>query len=255
MNKGSEFIRLMGKHVVVLTGIRIDRRERKKRQFAYSGFVIKIREEWFWVTAGHCLKQLRRWIRKTRFHLSSICFADFFGPKAKSLDLIPFDIKTAELFSLDQMEVGLDFGMVHLDETYRIEFEANGVTPITRMHWIEPSKFEFETFKMLGFPKHLTTDGAIQPVLLTVEQVDPIEYDQPNSWFAGLISVGKDQISDLDGMSGGPIFGFTKQQDGSWGYQAIAIQSCWDARKRVAFGCRLSLFAEAARNEIVSSGG
>ena len=154
MSKKREFIRYMSRHLVALTGKRINKRKKAATYFVYSGFVIKIRDEWFWATAGHCVKQLNRWISAKRIQLSHVCFADFFGPNATSSDQIPFEL-ASESFSLDRKEYGLDFGLIHLTMECRKDLEVNGIEPITRKHWIEPNKFEFETFKMLGRPNHL----------------------------------------------------------------------------------------------------
>jgi hypothetical protein len=45
-------------------------------------------------------------------------------------------------------------------------------------------------------------------------------------------------------MSGGPIFGFRRNEDGRLSYHVVALQSWWDEDKRIVFGCSVPFFAE-----------
>jgi hypothetical protein len=49
-------------------------------------------------------------------------------------------------------------------------------------------------------------------------------------------------------MSGGPIFGFKKTEEGLK-YWIVAIQSWWDKKRRITFGCRVPTFARLLANE------
>jgi hypothetical protein len=112
----------------------------------------------------------------------------------------------------------------------------------------------FEHYKMLGVPTHLCQfsispggefSGGIQTVMIALERIDPssIPNPLPDGWFVGRL-YPEVKIDDIAGMSGGPIYGFRKNDDGQWVYHVVALQSRWRKTSRVIFGCPVPLFAE-----------
>jgi len=51
-------------------------------------------------------------------------------------------------------------------------------------------------------------------------------------------------IKDISGMSGGPICGFRRDDEGRWRFYIVALQSRWRRDSRITFGCHLAPFAE-----------
>jgi len=65
-----------------------------------------------------------------------------------------------------------------------------------------------------------------------------------DAWFVRQIDLGA-EISDIKGMSGGPIFGFHKHDDGKLTNHVVALQSRWWDQSQIVFGCSTPYFAEA----------
>src|SRR5438876_9761727 len=82
------FLRLLGRHVVSLSGtmVRLDENGKETGNphfFACSGFVVSLREVWLLVTAGHILKRLEVGLRNKEIALKTCGLADYFGSEAK----------------------------------------------------------------------------------------------------------------------------------------------------------------------------
>jgi len=221
----------------------------------FSGFVLELREEWFWVTAGHCLKELDTRIRKGQLRINGGGFVDSFGHEAMHTYMVPFTYDVECGFYVDDESLGLDFGLIRLDGNKRKLLRANKVIPVCRFNWLQQATLTFDMFKMLGIPEdRVVSEGAMNegrptlvgPVMFNVEPIDPDGIENPPRavWFIGRIHP-EAEISTLKGMSGGPIYGFRRDSEGRWSYHVVALQSSWRPHTRTVFGCSLPLFAEA----------
>lgn len=65
-------------------------------------------------------------------------------------------------------------------------------------------------------------------------------------WFIGKVNIP----FSLEGMSGGPIYGFEKNKDGKWEYRLVALQSRWFATPQVLYGCPISPVMSVIEDEI-----
>ena len=70
-----------------------------------------------------------------------------------------------------------------------------------------------------------------------------------NQFYAKLHDDEDGIVVDINGMSGGPIFGL-KYVDGKLKYQVIGVQSGWYQSKRIITACPFSSFGQALRNLI-----
>ncbi len=92
-----DFLAFMSRHLVVLVA-QYETFDDEGRSFhhgviVYSGFVLSLHNRWFWVTAGHCLrnkcaiaedeKGLDDLLAAGRIKLISTGFADYFGLEAE----------------------------------------------------------------------------------------------------------------------------------------------------------------------------
>jgi hypothetical protein len=57
-------------------------------------------------------------------------------------------------------------------------------------------------------------------------------------------------LPSIVGMSGGPIFGFKKGEDGLLRYWIVAVQSRWRESARIIFGCPVRTFATLVEQEL-----
>jgi hypothetical protein len=253
------FKRFMSRHLVALVGdytsFNTDGSELHRGMFAITGFVIEFVDRWFWVTAGHRLQdELDGPIRNGYLKIQNTAFADYFGIDAQNYNTLCYTYEPECGFYIDDSEEGLDFGLIAIPDLYRTAMEKNGILAISRSHWTNQPEADFTHYKMLGLPAHLKEDSerTIVVAMIAVEALPPEEWQQYSEdvRFIGRIPADV-QITNIEGMSGGPIFGFRQLPDGQWSYHIVALQSRWIASKRVIFGCSLPRFAEAVHDSFV----
>lgn len=259
------FMKFMGRHLVVLTGLYESYDDNGKLfhtgLFAFSGFVLNLHDRFFWVTAGHCFDdKFDKPIRAGTLKILECGFADYFGDKVINAHKIPYSYEPGCAFYIDNESMGLDFGVIPLDNLTTRGLIANGVKAIGRENWEKQQDLSFEQYKILGVPTHLTECqisasgaivGGLQPAMITIDRLDPnaIPNPLPDTWFVGQIPPDV-TIQSIEGMSGGPIYGFRRGSQGKWLYHVVALQSRWRPDERITFGCSLPLFAEALHKEI-----
>lgn len=224
-----------------------------------SGFVLELHSRWFWVTAGHTLKDyLDKPINDGTLRIIDSGFADYWVTDAEHRHLYPFRYEPGCAFYIEAAEDSLDFGLIPLDGLMRQAFAKNGVIPISRNNWISQHQLEFSVYKMLGFPAHenrvrtiggVTANYALTALLdlerITNEEAGPSAGDE---WFSARLHPGA-KLPSIEGMSGGPIYGFRKVDD-RWSYHVVALQSRWWPERRIIFGCSLPRFAEAVYHDM-----
>lgn len=254
----------LSKHVVILGGWAerfVDGKVTKEGQFLFPGVILEMHGIWLWATAGHCLKEnLDEQIEAVSLKIVSCGFADWFGADATHMFPIPFAYTPGCGYYIDDASAGLDFGLIVIPSLTRKGFEANGIFPVPRSHWLEQDGLNFDHYKIVGCPSEMiqgteTRDGVDQTrfknVIIAVERLQPSEVsgDVADSWFVGRIREDVPHF-DIAGMSGGPIFGFRTDEQGQWRYYLVALQSSWRESTRIVFGCSLRYFAEAVHNAL-----
>jgi hypothetical protein len=227
----------------------------KYRFFTCSGFVILFQGSWFFITAGHVLKEeIDANVQKARIRIVSACLADYFGPDAKVFRPTIFDYAGTERIYVDDRKLGLDLGMMYLRPYLQMNLEANGVVPISEENWLRQHEVNFEAFGILGFPSNLVESfrrtgdfgeeivGLVRPAFVGVQRLDDMPEHMEKSelpWLVGQISPNADP-NRIKGMSGGPIFGLRQSADGSLRYWVVALQS-W-VKGRIILGCPVPVF-------------
>ena len=262
------FLQFMSRHLVALVG-EVELFDGKAHQWirrvsAISGFVLALHDTWYWLTAGHCLQRLDRGLRDKTLRISNGHFMDYFGAGASHRVGLPYAYELGDGRYLHRPDLGLDFGLLKIGELMRKGFESNGVAAISRANWLEQASIQFLHYKMLGLPSQtidnsteVNSDGRInadiQPVMIAIDHLNPQQMPDPpaDTWFSGRIHP-EANIEDIAGMSGGPIFGFLRMENGGWGYKIVAVQSRWQPETRIVFGCSVPLFAEAVHKTLAS---
>jgi hypothetical protein len=229
----------------------------KETFFAFSGFVIEVGDTWFYVTAGHVLKQMEKRLADPRVTIKYLSLFDGFHDSPHEGG-VPFCVDGAGRWVIDDDEAGLDAGVILLSPCYRAALERNGIVPITPGCWEGIDEMQFDGFAVLGLPDELLEKkprtgvrgeriiGGGRAVLtfLVASDSQPVAKPKPqNAWFAGTMKASESELGDMDGMSGGPIFCFKKGPPFSYG--VVAVQSCWDRRRRLAFGTSFPAFLDA----------
>jgi hypothetical protein len=265
-DRQADFVRFMSHHLVALTGqyqsFNGDGTQLHRGFFGFSGFVIEFFDRWFWVTAGHCLKEfLDEPIRAGHLKVWNVGFADNFALEARHHDILPVTYEPGCGYYIEDPMAALDFGLIPLDDLQKQGMQKNKVIAVNRVNWIHQHSLVFSHYKMLGFPSHLITetrrsdghvDGDLATAMITLDRLSPADVDNSPEgvWFVGQIPPDV-TISSIKGMSGGPIYGFRQLDNGSWVYHVVALQSWWDEKRRIAYGCSLPYFAEALHSAAV----
>jgi hypothetical protein len=221
----------------------------EEQHFTYSGFILSIRGVWNFVTAGHILKDHDNLLAEKRVKHTRCFLLDDFGPDTISNVPIPFDYENAPRLYID--EAGLDFGLVALSPHYQRLLQANGIVPVDEEQWIHQHKVKFDRYFMVGLPSlFLSTDSTddtlIQNMAVTIIPAAPVEDESlalPQTKYPRLVAKLPDNypLDEIDGMSGGPILGFSDSVKNR--YWVVAVQSRRLRSKRLIFACPIPVLA------------
>lgn len=253
----SQYYKWMCRHLVVLSAFVDEVQDDStihRRLIALSGFLMLLHDMPFWVTAGHCFRDLNKLMDRPGTTVSEFAFADYFGLDAINEHDIPFPYERGIEKWCYRPDLYLDFALVPIPHLICQGFIANGIKATSRANWIKQGGLAFEHFQLLGVPKDFIgftrqADGAYKrhfnPHLLIVLNLtaDEAEEKPPEGWLGGRIHENA-QIKDIAGMSGGPLFGFRKADDGQTHYFFCAAQSWWWPESRIIYGCPLPVFGE-----------
>jgi hypothetical protein len=247
------------RHLVCLGGVvqEYDKKGQKKEAltgFAFSAFVLVIRGEWFLLTAGHTLKGLDARLQNGELKLIRSYLLTGFGPDvtahAGAKVPIDFDYEKANKDYIDQD--GLDFGLLDLGTYLRAHLEKNEIVPVMEENWKIPFDGEFDHYVILGLPQEYVDVGQITPTITYIHKLDTLPDDAPeeskHTKWPRLIGKLPDHFSlkSLEGMSGGPIYGFRNNHPDR--YWITAIQSSWLPTSKITFGCPVPLLASLAEH-------
>jgi hypothetical protein len=227
------------------------------RAFSVSGFIMSFGDEWGLVTAGHILDDIYSNLQKGRCRIVNSVLLDAWSEGARSAEPIPFMLADAMKTSFWRYEpsLGLDFGVIGISPMYRKLLEANRVRPFPTEHWESQIRTGFDFFYQLGVPSEAVRKvvaGAgdrqrikswVTPAMIPVQWIaDPPEKLGGKKFPCFYGQVSDAEVSNMDGMSGGPILGFWMEPDGTLRYSVVAIQSGWDSATRCTWGCFIPVF-------------
>lgn len=172
---------------------------------------------------------------------------------------ITFDYDNAKKFWYHPEDgTGADYAFIYLRPYYRELLEKNKIEPLNEEVWKTAQPHEFDTYWMLGVPNDfiIQKDGIIEKgyALINIERLDepPVcsEIRFAPNMFYGCINISPEfgrthqPLNNIEGMSGGPIFGFKKMQNGECRYWIVASQSSWYKQERIIVGCPVWVLAE-----------
>ena len=164
---------------------------------------------WLFVTAGHCLRQIEQ---NERSGYSISCrLHDTGGEGAVYPGFVPFDFSGAPKLHL--RDDHYDYGIIEIDDVTKRTLAANNVQPLDESVWDKQPDLPSD-FRLLGVPADsVVIEGRrtrFRSVLVQIEELPERppyfeECDAPT--FYGRLVSG-DELPDIEGMSGGPIFSF-----------------------------------------------
>src|SRR3982074_3784571 len=110
------FIELCGRHLVArcVTCREKDSQNPLPSFRAYAGTLLHIDGRNFFLTAGHILSELQQALKSEKIEILNAVLQDNFGTHRICNLPIPFDLKSAEMFFIDDADEGLDFGVISL---------------------------------------------------------------------------------------------------------------------------------------------
>ena len=232
----------------------------------FSGFLLEVHGVHFWVTAGHCLKELDTLLASDRVTVCGGGFMDYFGYEAIHKHSVPFQYEPGCGYYVTEPQHGIDYGLVALNDLQVRAFQANKLIAISRENWIYQQDLTFDFYMMLGIPEDRVikvtspdkTIGAhVSQSMVRIDKIDLNDLGEPPSdaeaaptdaWFIGRIPA-ECSIRVVKGMSGGPIYGFRRNGKGQLSYHVVALQSRWWDKRRIVFGCSVPLFAEEVHRQ------
>lgn len=247
----SAVLKYFCRHLVALCVVYRAKSADSVQQFTgYAGTIIHIADACYFLTAGHSLRKIKEALGNQEVIVERAILADAFGNPKFGEHPIPFDLENAPMFFIDDDEEGLDFGVVHVDDHLVRLLALNDVVVIDEPNWIHQHRVSFDGYSMLGLPEEWTSAfvsstgyAVVSPTMLAVTRDVEAEAEQPtrHDRFIGQVVLPAG-LQSLNGMSGGPIFGFNFE-GGRARYWVVAIQSSWIPSTRQIYACRLPLLA------------
>lgn len=209
-------------------------KEDKKHQFFLTSFVFSVCEYWFLITAGHCFKQIREELIDKGWIISSCSLLDFLGINARFKEPIPFpfDINKALYFpEINDDDYSFDYGIYPLSSYFKKVLLSNNVKPLDEEVWKKQPN-HIDKSALLGLPSELQKfDQGIEIgssfifADIVKEKPDGFKNISMPQIYAK-IQMGNG-IRSIEGMSGGPLFGFRKYDNGEMRYWLLGLQSRW----------------------------
>lgn len=200
-----------------------------------------------WVTAGHCMQQIDEELLGKPEHYGDVRFrfVDTLHDAVVSDLPVPFDYAAEKvkgwLFHTDERGVGLglDFGVIFLRPHYSRALFANRITPVAEENW-KGIPDTFDKYFMLGLPAERVGPNpqgiwTATPSMVEISRLDTRPEcfrEQTDDMFYG-VADHDSQVRNIEGMSGGPIVGLKRGEDGVGRYWVIAVQSSWYAGSRI----------------------
>jgi hypothetical protein len=246
----------VGKHFVTLSCIQTPPANSLAKVLVFSGFVVDVLDEWFYVTAGHILRDIRTALTSgssfDHWRLDDQTAGNRYSGKA-----VPYAFDAEAWLVIEDATTGLDYAAVHLRDFYRRQLEAGGVTPIAKTAWSDHVT-EYDHWILMGIPSEsveydgetVITGRVVMSPLIPADEPS-LAGDRANNQFFAKPLDGSDPIfKDADGMSGGPVFALKKVGD-QWLYGVVGVQSAWYPTSKTLAICPFSSFG-LALEEIVN---
>lgn len=231
------------------------------KAFSVSAFVISVRDIWFLVTAGHILHDLDGRVQAGRRIVKSRLIDGF--ASQKSFPPIPFTLGDSPQWYV--YHDGQDYALIALRPAFVVPLIAGGVSALAESAWSDVPDSPDRYF-LLGFPRQATEISvtayghkgdvhvSLATPLLPIRRID----DPPNVLkrgtdrfyaevpiMSGTVHGETIVLTDIDGMSGGPIFAVKQTDEDKVRYWVVAVQSGWVKNSRVLAACPIQPLVQA----------
>lgn len=250
------FFKTVGRHFVTLSCVQRQPGKDEEKVHVFSGFLVKASGVWFYVTAGHILRDIRESLAVGGefdiWRLDDQTAGNRFKGAA-----IPYVFDINRWLVIEDEEIGLDYAAVPLDTFYCRQLKAGGAIPIGKEAWGDHVT-EHDQWALVGIPsetvayyqENIITAGIVVMPLEHAEEPTKAGRKAENQFYARLTDLGN--VKDMDGMSGGPVFAL-KEVEGKWKYKVIGVQSSWYRNARTIAACPFASLG-AVLEELVERG-
>lgn len=225
------------------------------QQAMFSGFLLKYRGYLLWVTAGHVIDELINLLEDDIFTFRTMHWADNFS--VEGAESIPMHKRDLQNVSVSFTQLDIDFGFVFLMGLDRENLLRNDKTNIMdSIGWKNLHAANPEGYYILGYPREWTKyEGRIEqnkrmlntfeamPACLPISRISYTpSHNQTPFWsdpdaFYGRIESFSDgsphPLSDINGMSGGPLLSIERTESGEMRYRLVGIQRSWDQDEQI----------------------
>lgn len=251
MNDFTEHVvKTVGRHFVTLSCVQRPPTNDQEKVLVFSGFIIEIAGEWFYVTAGHILRDIRTALEAgSTFDVWRL--GDQMAGNKFNNTAIPYSFQLKDWVILEDSKLGFDYAAVHLAGLFRQQLEVGGVVAIASNAWSDHVT-DHDHWALVGIPsetvsydgKTVITARVVMALLVPANAPASAGEKAQNQFYAKLADGSERFVKDVDGMSGGPIFTL-KKVDGAWKYSVIGVQSAWYPTTRILVACPFSSFGLA----------
>ncbi|WP_157369670.1 hypothetical protein [Zavarzinella formosa] len=234
-----------------------------ERPLIVTGFVMDVDGHWFYITAGHVLRDINELVKSKKAIIKNFGFKDDMGLHAVSAHqtMLP-DYEDIPKKWLDEESTAMDVAAMYIRPLYRAGLQANEIAPVEEYFWGDHSE-NFDHYCVCGVAVELTSplspsssvfdnsrSSTFYPVLLNLSPTTAPEAETGKKladWFFAKVQTPTD-LKGIEGMSGAAIFGLRNMPDGDVNVCVVALQSRWLPNSRVAYGCRIKDFGPWVRS-------
>lgn len=233
-----------------LVGLRIkyviDSQEHSK---ILSTFLFHHRGRAFLITAGHNFERsIKDALNLSPSSNVQFSLVDYVLKNSKFKFDIPFERTFLQHSPFSTDTNSFDFGFIPLLSTYSEQLTSNDLCHLSE-EYIPDGSENFEAFFICGFPEEMNDmerKGKFGKIGFGVKHITKLatppkntEIEYPADTFFGKIEMNSD-LTDIKGMSGGPIFGLLRNSSGVQEYRLCAIQESWIKNRTIIVGCSIS---------------
>lgn len=224
--------------------------ESESRLVVCSAFVIEIGAEWVLVTAGHVYDDILKPYQENLIKIDQVRILDGFGDRPKTNAGFPIDLESVMTAFYYDKKLGLDVGFIALNPHDRRLLEANNIRVFPASCWYGSHNDLADAYILLGLPQEkVVADSSNWQVATQLLQVKatsepPAHLVKDVPRFYGVIQ-NLGETKSIVGMSGGPLLGFHRNEEGELRYWIVGLQNGWDSRTHTIAVCPMDIVLTA----------
>jgi hypothetical protein len=248
----------LGRHFVTLSCQQYLPGIEQPKTLVFSGFVVEILHEWFYLTAGHILEDVRA-AKRAGARFDAWRFGDQLAGNAFNGAAVPYEFDDDKWLAFDDRSAGIDYAAGHIPHFYRRQLEVGGVVAIDRSAWSNHVTAS-DHWALVGVPSEsveydgktvITARVILVPLVPTAEPA-AAGAKAENQFYAKPAEDSGLYFQNPDGFSGAPVFSLTHVGE-QWLYNVIGVQSAWYESSGTLAVCPFTSFAQAIEDVLTEA--